>query len=660
MRLIRLLLIVLACLSFASCDAGVDGEERATVLVMVAHDEGVTVEGDNPRRAYVGESVVFDITLDDDFSIVACEGATYADGRLTVENVTVPLTIEVISRKLDEYSFSFSDEIVSSVEAGQYKEGTKITVSAPEKKNGKLFIGYSHGAALEDGGVPVSYIREYSFELEGELSLYPNYASEGASLIVYNANGGQVTGGGEAICVEWKNSVYTCPNSLINKDYFTREGYVLAGYNTESDGSGRYYGCGWNIVMPESDVAQLYCQWLKVTDESKFEYSEKSGTITITKYNGDDEIVVIPETIGGKTVKRIFGEAFRDEEFHTLYISRNVEVILDKAVLNCKNLKTLYFSDGVKTVSDNSFVGCGELSTLYLQATVEPRYISTRNGTYQIKYERLMTASSPKIVITGGSNVAYGVDSARLEAALGNKYNVVNYGCNVSTSAAFYLEVISHFAGEGDILIHAPENSETYQYGNNTINTTLWQIFEGAYDAFSLVDIRHYTKLFSSFASFNSSRLTMKAQDYEKYTSQTVNSYGDYIMLKTGTNYTPSYSSRAYSTTVIKSGYVSNLNRVLEMCRESGMTLYLSFGAVNIESLTEDSRGEVTQTAFMLALMKNFAFDKRISDVGDFAMESRYFFNSDYHLTTEGSHVRTDRLAKDILAALANNQDGRG
>jgi hypothetical protein len=506
----------------------------------------------------------------------------------------------------------------------------------------------------------VSFIREYSFKLEGELSLYPNYASEGAELIVYNANGGEASGGGEAICVEWKNSVYTCPNTLINKNYFTRDGYVLAGYNTKPDGSGRYYGCGWNIVMPEDGVAQLYCQWLKVTDESKFKYSEKSGTLTITGYNGDDEVVVIPETIDGKEVKRIFGEAFRDESFHTLYISRNVELILDKAFLNCKNLKTLYFSDGVKSVSDNSFSGCGELSTLYLQATVEPRYISTRNGTYQIKFERLMTAPSPKIVITGGSNVAYGVDSARLEKALGNKYNVVNYGCNVSTPATFYIEVISHFAIEGDILIHAPENSETYQYGNNTINTTLWQIFEGAYDAFSLVDIRHYANLFSSFASFNSSRLTMKAEDYEKFTSQTVNSYGDYIKLKTGTNYTPSYSQREYSTTVIKSGYVPKLNRVLEMCRERGMTLYLSFGAVNIESLREDSRLVSTQEAFETALMKNFVFDAKISNAGDYAMESRYFYNSDYHLTTEGSHVRTDRLAEDILTALAKNQDGRG
>lgn len=656
MRLLFVAFIIILSVALLGCQEDTPPRE-ATVLVMLAHDEAVTVKSENPVRIKLGEDAVFEVELDKNYSLELGEGCILEDGWLTVSNVRVPTTVKLIAKRLSEYEYSFMSGISSSVAAGKYQEGTPIAVSAPEKKDGKLFIGYSNGAELKDGGRLVSYIREYSFKLGEVTRLYPNYATDGAELIIYNANGGTVSGGGEAMSVEWKNSVYTCPNALINKDYFYREGYVLAGYNTAPDGSGRYYGCGWNIVMPEGGVVQLYCQWMKQTDVSQFEYSIKSGSLTIIKYNGNDGVVVIPETIDGCPVNKIAAGAFSGKDMHTLFISRNVEVIVDKAFDDCKRLGTLYFSDGVLSVTDSAFSACPTLSTLYLQAVLEPRYISSRNGTYQIKYERLMTAQSPKLVLVAGSNVAYGIDSARLEQAIDHKYNVVNYGCNQSTPITFYMEIAAYWANEGDILVHAPEISDQFQYGKNEINTTHWQIFEGAYGAFSCVDIRNYSKLFTSFASFNAARRGRSPQNYELYTNQTVNSYGDYIQKKVGTNYKPSYGTRVYTPSVLRDDYVENLNAAIELCRARGMTVYLSFGVVNIESLKEDSKNSSTQAAYMDAMTQKLLYDARISDVATYAMESRYFYNSDYHLNTEGSHVRTDNFAADLLAQLA--REGR-
>ena len=53
----------------------------------------------------------------------------------------------------------------------------------------------------------------------------------------------------------------------------------------------------------------------------------------------------------------------------------------------------------------------------------------------------------------------------------------------------FLISGKTHTANEGDILVLAPEINK-FQFGYSEINTTLWQIFEGAYDAFSCVDIR--------------------------------------------------------------------------------------------------------------------------------------------------------------------------
>ena len=45
-----------------------------------------------------------------------------------------------------------------------------------------------------------------------------------------------------------------------------------------------------------------------------------------------------------------------------------------------------------------------------------------------------------------------------------------------------------------------------------------------------------------------------------------------------------------------------------------------------------------------------------ISNVADYLMDSKYFFNTDFHLNTEGAKVRTDLLIRDIRAQLAKEK----
>lgn len=624
------------------------------VRIMLAHDDGLTVKSENPQKVERnGTPAVFEIEIADGYKIISCDGAVYSDGVLTVSDTSRPLTVNVVTRPLLEFEFGYGEGIESTLDAGVLPEDTEITVTAPETRDGRVFIGYSDGKKLSDGGTLVSYIRDYTFNLTENLNLYANYAAAGAKIIMYDANGGSVKGGGDSIYIELTKSVFTCPNTLIGDGYFTREGYVLAGYNTEPDGSGRYYGCGWNIVLPEDGIESLYAVWYPVTDPGCFTLVKLGEGLMITAYSGTDETVVIPETVGGKKITYISANAFYGESFKTLFITKNINAVANSAVRNCDNFTTLYLADSVLTMSDSAVVNCPNLSTLYLQAVRPPTYMSSRNGNYQIKYERLMTAQSPKIIITGGSNVAYGIDSAQLESELGGTYSVVNYGCNQSTPAVFYMEIAAYWMNEGDILIHAGESFTDYQYGNNTINTTLWQIFEGAYGAFSCVDIRHFNKLFSSFASFNTTRSSRSAQDYERYSSETVNFYGDYIKTKKGQVYTPAFNSHTYSTSILKENYLLNINRAFDLCRGAGGRVYLSFGVINATTLKGTSKTASVQDAFGNSVAEALKPDAVISKVSTYVMDTSYFYNSDFHLGTAGSKIRTSNLAADILAQFA-------
>jgi hypothetical protein len=70
--------------------------------------------------------------------------------------------------------------------------------------------------------------------------------------------------------------------------------------------------------------------------------------------------------------------------------------------------------------------------------------------------------------------------------------------------------------------------------------------------------------------------------------------------------------------------------------------------------LNKASQGIARQTEYKNAVIKNI-HGTVISEPGTYVMDYKYFFNSIYHLNTAGSQLRTQWLAKDILAQLAKD-----
>lgn len=78
-----------------------------------------------------------------------------------------------------------------------------------------------------------------------------------------------------------------------------------------------------------------------VTDPAAFEAEEAEGGIKIVNYVGNDNIVVIPESIGGSTVVSIASGAFAGNTVTALYIPDCVEKIEKGALEGCEKLATL-------------------------------------------------------------------------------------------------------------------------------------------------------------------------------------------------------------------------------------------------------------------------------------------------------------------------------
>ena len=639
-----------------------------TVDVMLQENEGIVISSANPVSVKPGEAVSFSVEIRDGYKLEGLgQGAVYENGVVTLSNVKFPTTIEVETRVLNDLTVkvnnnSWQGVISANVDMeSTIREDTEVTLKVTPAK-GLIFLGYSIGATRSNGGTIVSAATEYTFTLTENTTLYTNYYNVGSGrLVMYDGNGAKE---GTQYYVFSDTSPFIGPNALANKGQFTREGYVLYGYNTEPDGSGTYYGPGWSVILPEDSSVPmvLYAQWMPVTEQGAFTYTVVNNQVTITHYKGDHETVVIPETIDGMPVVGIAQHAFLNGKFNTVYLSRNLQTIADNAFMNCKNFTTLYLCDTPSNMKDTAFTGCKELQKLYMLACIDPRHSTSNNGTYKIKYQRLLTAEGKKIIFHAGSNVSYGIDIPTIHEMLDNEYAGVNFGCNQGTSSVFFSEVALAHMNPGDILVLCSEYHQ-YQYGYNEMNTTTWQIFEGAYNAYADVDIRNYTKVFTSFASFNTNRYKSTVRTYEQYNTAggapSVTKFGVYNVNHNGqtadlknniAQYEAKKGTLKLDLNLLKQSYNKNLNDMIDKVLAKGCKVYISFASTMSQAVVEANRNEAHYAAFKDAVVKAFPKAVVISDPGTFILDKSWFYNSYYHLSTASSIKRAELLAKDILA----------
>ena len=664
--------------------------------VSVAPYEGLEILSDNPAKIIAGTDASFEFSLLPGYYLDTLpDGVTVYNNSLVFRDVSEDTVIYVHTWKNGYPEFGyFCDSasfgmVSSSHTPGKYSTGTLITLTVTGGHD--QFTGWSIGSPVSAGGKVFSTSAEYSFNLSTGVRVYANFedparklnVAEGKSTILYFPNGGVCTDKNAGLWYSDTQSVefYYCPNALPSTGIFTREGYILLGYTTNADGTGDFYGPGWNIVIPESRTLSLFCRWIKVSDEYDFAYSESSSGLTLTGYHGADSTVVKPETIGGKKVVGI-GKGFitSNPAVESIIFNRNIKTVAAGAVTGCNGLVSIWCFNSVTSMPDNWYSSCPEFRTFNVLAMKMPSTMSSCYGTYTIKYDRLHAAcDKPRIVIFSGSNTAYGINSPELMSKLseaGYEYDVTNFGQNASTSAAFYIETCVPLLKEGDIVIHEPELNK-YQYGYNELSNNIWTIYEGSYEAFSVVDIRHYNLVFSTFATFNSSGSANSRYDVYNISKNSlgvnepnINRYGDLsrykAQLSTDSNWTgwkPSLdkydanggvggNSYTTATNLIKTEkQVAELNRVYDMMAERGVKVLFSFPSIVKTSLTkasQDPNGSEQQG--LINAVDTYLHCTRISVPSDYALDRKYSYNTVYHITTEGSIVRTDRLAADLIA----------
>lgn len=282
---------------------------------------------------------------------------------------------------------------------------------------------------------------------------------------------------------------------------------------------------------------------------------------------------------------------------------------------------------------------------------VPPQYTKTFSSELVEKVRILESTSGPKIVVIGGSAVAFALDSNLMSEKTG--MNTVNFGLYASLGTRVMLELAKKHLGEGDIAVICPETDRQTMsmfFGA----AAMWQATEE--DRSILLSLpadmkREMALRFWDYAADKCRLWSTGTPNPEGvYRRDSFNSLGDVVydrpQSRMPLGYDPSKIINPSPDTPDPE-FIGLVNDFTSCAREKGAEVYFSFAPMNKAAIkngvTDDSL-----YSYYLSLCSSLGCEV-ISDVSKSIMDPGYFYDSNFHLNDSGKTVWTANLTLDIL-----------
>ncbi len=269
----------------------------------------------------------------------------------------------------------------------------------------------------------------------------------------------------------------------------------------------------------------------------------------------------------------------------------------------------------------------------------------------KLKRDRLAAVEGKRLVLIGGSNLAFGIDSALLEEYIGMP--VVNFGLYAALGTKAMLDMAKPYINDGDIVLICPEeDAQTYSLYYNGLN--MWYALDSDYTMLKDVGVSNYDELLAALPAFAAEKRAASQRDSVLqsgiYALSSLNAYGDISVERpynTMVDFGKSMSLRL-DASLVEDEFVQYLNDYARAMERKGAQIWFGFSPVNRLAVTS-SQNEIAQ--FYAALDEKLDFPI-ISDINDYILDEGYFFDTNFHMNSVGMLHRTALLAEDICQKL--------
>lgn len=283
---------------------------------------------------------------------------------------------------------------------------------------------------------------------------------------------------------------------------------------------------------------------------------------------------------------------------------------------------------------------------VYLTPIDEDAYI----GAVKDKNKLLENAEKPKMVFIGGSNLAFGLNSEKLESKL--DFDVINMGIHAGMGLKFIMNEVKPYIAEGDIVVVAPEYS--HFYGTLNGDATLGQTLEYTPESIKNLDENQLISLFTNIPEFTrrdmqlTARLLLDSLDHGNvYFRSAFDENGDVIthleLDSIDISEFPLFSSEARLESVDQET-IEFLNDYIEYCNNRSAQVYFSYPSIPKNRYEE-------HVDLIKGLEDKLNTELKcdvISTPENYVYGNEMFFDTVYHLNSKGREIRTLQVLNDL------------
>ena len=270
---------------------------------------------------------------------------------------------------------------------------------------------------------------------------------------------------------------------------------------------------------------------------------------------------------------------------------------------------------------------------------------------------RMEVAAGKKLILIGGSSVAFGVDVSLLEQYLHEKgfdYTVCPYGLYAAVGTSAMLSLSESAIQEGDAVVLAlePASDALSSYFGATAflkcaesDPSLFFRLNGAQRVKAVGNFLPYLQ--EKYAVVQSGQLP-KAEGV--YAKAAFDEDCNMIYPREGNTMALGYDTSApidFSNVTIEADYAAQINAYCKRLAQKGASVFMSFSPMNRSAVVGDLEAGISD--YFTLCNETFACPI-ISNPLDYVLDSGWFYDSNFHLNTAGAKLRTCLLAQDLLA----------
>jgi len=265
------------------------------------------------------------------------------------------------------------------------------------------------------------------------------------------------------------------------------------------------------------------------------------------------------------------------------------------------------------------------------------------------KIDLLKNIHSPKIIFVGGSNLAFGLDSKRIE----NQFNrpTINMGLHAGLGLKFILDIIRPYVKKDDVVIIVPEYSHFFggsMYGGSELLFVLFNVYPEGRGYVSLPQAISLSEemplfVFSEAKALLLQQLFSGKMDYSlapliTYDRRAFNANGDLLGHLEGN--LPFKAYKKYDGE-LNPDMFTFLDQFYTEMHDRAVKVYLLFPCVQkatYENQLED-----------IKLVRDNIENPKIKTLNtpeEGVLEDKFYFDTPYHLNDKGIELRTTQIIK--------------